>query len=383
MPTSQAYSRPARLLRVASWVIAVVFALFLNMLGELVMRDLMYAPRGGPPALDQYTDARTDEPLRAAGREIDRQRAALTDKTETLNAGRDRAAQTYTAAKERLRNWLATRTVTGDESQDPALVARTRELDALQGAVSNWQRQLDALNDQQRTLDARARDIDARLAASREAAEKRFDAASRSYELTVFGWRLAFTLPVLLAAVWLFVRYRRARYWPFVYGFGLFALSAFFVELVPYLPTFGGYVRVGVGIALTVFAGIYVLRAFQRYAERKRLEMQQSQTERARSVAYEKAVGAFRKKLCPSCDKPWNLGGDNANYCIHCGLQLFKTCACGGRNFAFFPFCNSCGRPVGDSDAAGIEAQPAPAVAGPAPLPPVPPPAGPMGGAPA
>jgi len=92
-----------------------------------------------------------------------------------------------------------------------------------------------------------------------------------------------------------------------------------------------------------------VLRAFQRYVERKRQEMQQSQSERARTIVYEKAIGAYQKKLCPSCDKPWNLGGDNATFCIHCGLKLFNTCQCGSRNFAFFPFCNHCGKSVQSS----------------------------------
>lgn len=346
MTTSQAYSRPARLLQIASWVIAIAFAVFLNMLGSLVMRDLMYAPRGGPPTVEQFADSKTDEPLKATQRELERERAALADKAEAIGIARMRAAQNYNNAKESFRNWVTTRTTTGDYSQDPGIVARTKRLDELQSAVADWQRQQDALNDQQRALQVRLIAVDQQLAASQEIAAKRFEQAIRRYELTVFAWRLAFTLPILLVAVWLFLRFRRARYWPFVYGFGLFALSAFFVELVPYLPNFGGYVRVLVGIALTAFAGIYVLRAFQRYVERKREEMQQSQVERARSVAYDKALGAFQKKLCPSCDKSWSLGGDNSSFCIHCGLKLFEVCECGGRNFSFFPFCSSCGKSV-------------------------------------
>jgi predicted amidophosphoribosyltransferase len=126
----------------------------------------------------------------------------------------------------------------------------------------------------------------------------------------------------------------------------MFALTAFFVELVPYLPYFGGYVRVLVGIVLTIFAGVYIPRAFQRYVERKRAELHQSQIERARSVDYEKALSAYRKKLCPSCYRPWHLGGEQASFCTHCGLHLFKICGCSGHNFAFFPFCNQCGKPV-------------------------------------
>ncbi len=210
----------------------------------------------------------------------------------------------------------------------------------------DWQRQLDALADQQRALDTQTAQLRTQQDAAQQVADARFAAAERHYELVVFAWRLALTLPVLLVAVWLVVRHRKSRYWPFVYGFGLFALSAFFIELVPYLPDFGGYVRVLVGIALTVFAGVYMLRAFQRYVERKRLEMQQSQSERARAIADEKAIGAYQKKLCPSCDKAWNLGGEEVSFCSQCGLGLFTVCPCGARNFAFFPFCSQCGEPV-------------------------------------
>jgi hypothetical protein len=346
MNTSQAYSRPARLLKIASWIIAIVFALFLNMLGSLVIRDLMFAPQGGPPRAEQFVDSAVVAPLDAQLRDIARQRSALNDKAQTLKIAYDRANTDYRDAQESLRNWTATRTATGDNRNDVELLSRTRNLDMLQASAIAWQRRLDVVADQQRALDARSEQIDAQLAHAQADADTRYAAAQRRYELTVFGWRLALTLPILLVAVWLFIRHRKSRYWPFIYGFGLFALSAFFVELVPYLPNFGGYVRVLVGIALTVFAGLYMLRAFQRYAERKRAEMQQTQTERARAVVYEKAISAYQKKLCPSCDKPWNLGGDQVSFCIHCGLRLFEVCACGARNFAFFPFCNQCGTHV-------------------------------------
>ena len=99
-------------------------------------------------------------------------------------------------------------------------------------------------------------------------AQDRYQQAYQRFELKVFLLRLAVILPLLLLAVWLFSRYRTHRYWFFVYGFGLFALFAFFVELLPYLPNFGGYVRLAVGIALTVFAGLRMIQAFQRYAEK-------------------------------------------------------------------------------------------------------------------
>ncbi|WP_322048884.1 hypothetical protein [Paraburkholderia sp. J67] len=363
MNTSQAYSRPARLLQIASWIIAIVFAGFLDMLGSLVIRDLMFVPHGGPPRAEQFVDTAATTPLDAQLREIERERSTLGDKAQTLSVAYERANTDYRDAQESLRNWLATRSATGDNRNDVELLSRTRKLDVLQANALQWQHQRDTLADQQRALDSRSEQINAQLAHLQTDADARYAAADKRYTLAVFGWRLALTLPVLVVAVWLFVRHRKSRYWPFIYGFGLFALSAFFVELVPYLPDFGGYVRVLVGIALTVFAGLYMLRAFQRYVERKRAEMQQSQTERARSVVYEKAISAYQKKLCPSCDKPWNLGGEQVSFCIHCGLRLFEICTCGARNFAFFPFCNQCGTHVTPAAEGGSSAPDAPEAA--------------------
>ncbi|MCA7950629.1 hypothetical protein LGM43_10115 [Burkholderia seminalis] len=355
MISSDGLTRPARLLRLASWVIAIVFAVFLNMLGSLVIRDIAFAPSGGPPVIEQFADTPTKARLDAARRDLQTRRDALAEQASTMEVARGRAAKEYAAEKESFRNWLATRSVTGDSARDPDIVARTRKLDTLQAVVTNWQHQIDAIGDQQRALASRQAEVDTQIADADAAAEQRFDAATRHYELQVFGLRLALTLPILLIATGLFIRYRHARYWPFVYGFGLFALSAFFIELVPYLPNFGGYVRVLVGIALTIFAGLYMMRAFQRYAERKRLELQQDQGERARTIGYEKAVRSLEKKRCPSCDKQWNLGGDDATFCVHCGLRLFNVCGCGGRNFYFFPHCHQCGVPQGNESPAASD----------------------------
>lgn len=341
--SSDSLTRPARLLQLASWAIAILFAVFLNMLGSLVIRDMAFAPRGGPPAIEQFADVPAKARLDAAKRDLQAQHDTLDEKAQTLEVAHRRAAKDYADARESFRNWLATRSATGDSTRDPDLQARTRKLDALQAVAIVWQHQIDALDDQQRALAARQAQLDAQSANADAAAERRFDEATRHYELQVFGLRLALTLPILLIGIWLFIRYRKARYWPFVYGFGLFALSAFFIELVPYLPDFGGYVRVLVGIAVTVFAGLYMMRAFQRYAERKRIELQQDQGERARTIGYDKAVRSLEKKRCPSCDKQWNLGGDDSTFCVHCGLKLFNICACLGRNFFFFPHCHQCG----------------------------------------
>ena len=112
---------------------------------------------------------------------------------------------------------------------------------------------------QQASLDARqsAVQTNRQLDAMQADAHIQMDAEARKVELWVFLYRLALTLPLLVIAGWLFAKKRKGTYWPVVWGFIYFALFAFFVELVPYLPSYGGYVRYAVGIVVTVLVGRY------------------------------------------------------------------------------------------------------------------------------
>ena len=173
----------------------------------------------------------------------------------------------------------------------------------------------------------------------------------RRIELQVFLYRLALTLPLLLIGGYLFAKKRRSRWWPFVWGFIYFALFAFFVELVPYLPSYGGYVRYAVGILMTILIGRYAIVAMNRYLERKRNEEALPADERQQQMDYDRAQQCTAKGICPGCERPLDFQHPEMDYCPHCSINLFNRCDnCNTRKSAFNRYCFHCGSAAGSND---------------------------------
>ncbi len=221
------------------WLVAFVFAWFLVGLGSTVVGDLPRWSRRHQ--LEDFMDPQQRTAVNAqilGARQASKERRTRWSKRSL----RLQTAQADNrAARETFSNWLATRRVTERAEQDQALLERTRELDGLRKAEREAQGAVEA--QQQAALNARqAREPwRGRACASwRSAASVALREAQRAQELRVFLYRLALTLPLLVAAGWLFAKKRKGTYWPFVWGFIFFALFAFFVELVPYLPSYGG-----------------------------------------------------------------------------------------------------------------------------------------------
>jgi predicted RNA-binding Zn-ribbon protein involved in translation (DUF1610 family) len=240
--------------------------------------------------------------------------------------------------------WIATRSATQRGEQDPQVLERTRELDRLKAAERQAQAALEA-------QDKIA--LDARQLASREREQlqameaegyKQLNAEQRKVELRVFLYRLLLTLPLLAIAAWLFVKKRKSTYWPFVWGFIIFAAFAFFVELVPYLPSYGGYVRYIVGIILTAVIGRYAILALNRYLEKQKAAELLPDAQRREELSYDTALARLAKNVCPGCERPVDLKNTALDFCPHCGIGLHDHChACNTRKSAFSKFCHACG----------------------------------------
>ena len=324
------------------WLVAFLFAWFLVGLGSTIVGDLPQVETYR--SLDDYLDpARAPavkEAILVAQKNAKDAQAAL----DQAQLRQQSAEANNRAARETFSNWLATRKATARPEQDEELIARTKQLDELRQA------ERDALalveRQQQAALDARQAEerAQAELQSLQDSARDEYMSEQRAQELRVFGYRLALTLPLLVAAGWLFAKKRKTSSWPFVWGFIFFALFAFFVELVPYLPSYGGYVRYIVGIALTVVGGRYAIAALQRYLERQKLAEAQPAQARQREMDYDQAQARMVKNICPGCERTVDMKDGKTDFCPHCGIGLFDHCGhCHTRKNAFARYCFSCG----------------------------------------
>lgn len=338
---------PERLFAVAMWVVSLVFAGFLLSLGNLVIGDLPLA--SPPPSLTAFIDpvrlAQTQAQERALAARLD----ALAPRADAAELRATTARREYDAARERYDNWLSTRQATTDPAQDPEVIARTRELDTLSSSARDAEKAGEAVAADRLAIEAAQRTNSERRSALEDGARGSYDAAVFRSELIVFGLRLAVTLPLLVVAGWLVLRKRKSDYWPLMRGFVLFAVYAFFFELVPYLPSWGGYVRTIVGIVLTLIAGHYAIRWMRTYLATRAVVEQTAEVERKKSIVYEDALKKMSSGVCPGCERTVATTGDVlADYCVHCGMNLFDHCgACASRKLAFFRYCMKCGTSAG------------------------------------
>ncbi len=324
------------------WLVAFVFAGFLIGLGGTLVSDLPKVEQ--VQSLDDFMDPVATPKLRSIVNDSQRDRKLAQETLEQAQLQLKVAQANNQAARETFSNWLATRRATERADQDTELIQRTAQLDGLRKAERDALTQVEA--QQQIALNATQAESRAqvKLQELQTAAEDTWRQSQRAQELRVFLYRLMLTLPLLAVAGWLFVKKRKGTYWPFVWGFIFFALFAFFVELVPYLPSYGGYVRYVVGILITALVGRYAILALNRYLERQKLAEQLPDAQRREELSYDTALARLGKGLCPGCERSVDLKDVKNDFCPHCGIGLHDHCGhCAARKSAFSKFCHGCG----------------------------------------
>ena len=342
---SKSLRLPEKWFRRGLWLVAAAFAFFLIGLGSLVVGSL---PQPNTSLeVEQFIPQADAQRVQA---QINNAKA-LADKTsrehEKAELKYDAEKARYRSARETFENWVSTRRATERPEQDAELIGRTKALDDIKQGENAARIELE--KQEQTNLEASQAVSNAELEMSqlRDAALPEYHSAMRASELRVFLFRLAITLPLLVIAGWLFAKQRKSTWWPFVWGFIFFALFAFFVELVPYLPDYGGYVRYIVGIVVTVLLGRYAIIALNRYLEKQKQREAMPEVQRREELSYDVALERLSKSVCPGCERPVDLKNTEIDFCPHCGIGLFDHCGnCHTRKSAFSRFCHACGTPA-------------------------------------
>lgn len=352
----KAARRPLFWFNFTMWILSVVISALLIQLGSLIMSDVPTA--GNRITQSDFVDAAQ---LHTTNANIDAVRVTLAQNANDLEDAAfllNSRSMDYQNQRASFENWLQTRNATASDDQNPEVVTRVKEIEQLKLAERDAERTIETLeqnavqeNRRLRSLQVDRQDIDAAALAPYEKA--------RNFEvLKVFMLRLALTLPLLLVSAWLVLKKRRSNYWPIYRGFVLFSLFAFFVELVPYMPSYGGYVRTIVGIGLTLIFAHFAIKGMKRYVETKQDEETRPETEKRKLIGYETAVKKISTGICPSCDRQFGAEKSRkitqnpdpkVDFCVHCGFCLFNNCtSCGERENSFYKFCGACGVPSQD-----------------------------------
>lgn len=335
--------RPQQVFSIVMWILSLVFAGFLIGLGSLIIRDIPSVDRS--ITIESFVDMDQMETLNQREAELRSGLLPLRREVEDARNVEAAARSDYRSRREAFDNWIATRNATQAADTNPDVIARTQDLEQLTEQVRDAERNTEILQQSLILKERTNRDIQAEMRGLNDAAQPAYRAAVRAQELRVFGFRLLLTLPLLALAAWMIARKRNSAYWPLYRGFVIFSLFAFFVELVPYLPSYGGYVRYVVGIGLVMVAGGFLIRRMRIYLARKQADEARSEAERRQSIDYETALKKIAAKTCPGCDRSiMSRDGVHSDFCVHCGIHLQRECpVCDTRNVTFYRFCLSCG----------------------------------------
>ena len=343
--------------RIVYYSISTILCIFLILLSNRIIVDLDNTTNRPYPVDFENKSllAELDKQIDVQNEEFDN----LSSKKETIIKTIETAKANHANEKQSFDNWLQTRKTLGSPDKDNEVITRAKKLDDFYKVEQEWRAELNTLQTKIDEIQKNIQKIENSVYKEQEESYEKYEKAIKKYDLKVFLIRLIFVAPVLALGIFFFIRFRRHKFYPLFFGFTLFSVYAFFFGLVPYLPSYGGYVRYSVGVILTVGLGYYAIKSIKRFIEQKQAELKISTQERAKKIETTVAEKALENHFCPSCGKDfiirkWELPTIKTaetdiykyvtSFCRHCGMELFKQCEnCGTKNFAHLPFCSQCG----------------------------------------
>lgn len=329
------------------WILAAVLFGLLSTLGTQGLSDIADAVRSpDTEALNQQYLGDLEQQRRSLDTASDPHREAITRAEQEL-ADDERVVRT---AEENFRTWLETRaTVGGQATEDAEIRTRRDQLARLRDTRDARAAALTRLRAEPDPLEAQRKVLEAKLVEARSRYEAALAAEQRVWTLKVLALRLLLVAPVWIIAAVLWRRRARSKYVTLLWGYWAFAVWMLFWGVEPYLPHYGGYAPLSIGVALTIWASVSLVRWFNRRVAVRRQRL------------VEKNIARHR---CPGCERGYLVGRESSlilglarkanqrqfdtaalrpRACPFCGLRLFGACAqCGHEQPVHLEHCAAC-----------------------------------------
>jgi len=135
---------PERLYSFLMFILSIVLAGFLVGLGGLVIKDL---PRVQDEVrLEQFVDQETQKLASARQAKLRQENTELQTKRSLAQTKLDDVNRAYQIGASSFRSWAATRSTTGDDSQNDELIRRSEQLDGLRSNLAEAQNALSQIH---------------------------------------------------------------------------------------------------------------------------------------------------------------------------------------------------------------------------------------------
>ncbi len=343
--------------KLSLFLIAMALSVFLILLSDNFMEDIPHWFK--KPIRKEFQDKPQLDKINGEMIPIGKKLKKADEKVSNLSISLNIANRKYQSEKKSFETWLKARRTIGSPNEDSKVRDRGKQLDSLRVIEDAWQAKIDAVKKEQKGLVAHQRSLVSKRSRTRAKGNEKYQTAYRTFSIKIFFVRLAIILPIMILAFILLAKFKASKFKPLIWGFTIYAIYAFFFGLVPYLPSFGGYIRYAIGVLLTLSIGYYVIKRLTVFTARKKAELEESREGRLKKIKHGTAIKAYNSHSCPSCERDFLsnkwlpkskklqtvvLEDEAPSFCHHCGLQIFDTCAkCNHRNFIHFPYCSSCG----------------------------------------
>ena len=312
------------------------------------------------PDFAALRNERLDPALTAEEASVTQELAAvdrdITDRTAEqtlLRDSTDNSQRTMTQLLEFQRLSLD-KNVTPSREEQQALAESERLFLANQDKYQQLNDQLAGLHTRRRELLNKRLDVESRMSTALIPIHAEYERQRQRHNLLVGAAKLGLLVPLLLVAVWLFVRYRLGLYARLVYAFGAAVLVRTGFVMHEFFPRwFFKYVMILTSLAVVVAILLHLLRMIAR--PRRDWLLKQ----------YREAYEVF---ACPVCAYPIRRGPlryaywtrssvkklvvaispaevqEEAYICPACSTALYEKCErCGGVRASLLPSCQNCG----------------------------------------